>query len=98
MLLVASSLKLITEIALMAFAGQFLLGLLAGARRDQNLFYRILQTVTKPFVRLTRLISPKVVLDRHVPLAAFLLTVFLWIAATLWKIRLCFEIGVQLCR
>ena len=34
-------LKLIAEIALMALAGQWVLGLLAGARRDGNFFYRV---------------------------------------------------------
>ena len=32
------------------------------------------------------------------PLVAFLLLAFGWIAATLFKIRLCLEIGVQACR
>jgi hypothetical protein len=98
MLLFVSSVKLIAEIALMALAGQFLLGLLAGAKRDTNLFYQLLTTLTKPFVRGARLISPKLVIDRHVPLVAFLLLAFVWIFATLFKVQLCLEIGVQACR
>ena len=98
MLLVVSSVKLIAEIALMCFAGQALLAVLAGSKRHTNVFYLILQTVTKPFVRVTRLITPRVVLDRHIPLAAFLLTAMLWLAATAYKINLCVQIGVQQCR
>jgi hypothetical protein len=98
MLLLASAVKLLIEIALMALAGQWLLGLLAGARRETNLFYRLLKVVTQPVVQGVRWITPRVVLDRHVPLVAFLLLAFGWLAATAFKIRLCLEIGVQACR
>ncbi len=98
MLLLATSLKLVAEIALMALIGQWIVGLLAGARRDGNLFYRLLKVLTDPFVRGARLISPKVVIDRHVPLVAFVLLGFGWAAATVTKIQLCVDIGVQACR
>lgn len=97
MLLLTSSLKLIAEIALLAMAGQWLLGLLAGAKREGNFFYRLLQVLTQPFQRLTRLISPRVVLDRHIPLAAFLLVLSLWLLATVAKINLCLQLGVAQC-
>ncbi len=98
MLLLASSVKLVAEIALMAFAGHWLLGLLAGARRDTNFFYRLLGTLTQPFVRGARLLAPRVVLDRHLPLVAVLLLTFAWLVATITKINLCLQIGVELCR
>ena len=98
MLFVASTLKLIAEIALLALFGQWVLGLLAGARKDSNLFYQILQIVGKPFVVAARFITPKQVIDRHVPLVAFLLLLFVWIASTLMRIRICLEIGVELCK
>jgi hypothetical protein len=98
MLLLVSSIKLVAEIALMALIGQFLLGLLAGAKRDSNLFYGMLDVLTRPFVKLTRLITPRVVLDRHVPLAAFCLLAVIWLVATGFKINLCVQLGVQLCR
>lgn len=98
MLLFVSSIKLVAEIALMALLGQWLLGLLAGAKRDSNLFYQLLGIVTRPFVRLARWISPRIVLDRHIPLVAFLMTGFVWVFATLYKVQLCLEIGVQACR
>ncbi len=98
MLFAASTLKLIAEIALLALLGQWILGLLAGARKDTNLFYQILQIVGKPFVVASRFITPKQIIDRHVPLVAFLLLLFIWIAATLLKIRICLEIGVEMCK
>ena len=93
-----SVLKLLAEIALLALAGQWLLGLLAGARREQNVFYQLLQVVTRPVVAGARFITPKLVIDRHLPLVAFLVLLFVWLAATLAKINICLRIGVELCK
>lgn len=98
MLLFVSSVKLVAEIALLAFAGQWLLGLLAGAKRETNFFYRLLKVLTDPFVRAARWVSPKQVIDGHLPLVAFLIVAFLWVISTFYKIQLCLEIGVQACR
>jgi hypothetical protein len=98
MLLAVNTIKMVAEIALLALLGQWVLGLLAGAGKDRNLFYQILQIVGKPFVLMARFISPRQIIDRHVPLVAFLLLVFVWIAATLMRIRTCLEIGVELCK
>ena len=98
MLLIVSSIKLVAEIALMALAGQFLLGLLAGVKREKNFFYRLLQVLTTPFVKGMRLITPRAVIDRHIPLAAFVLLAMVWVMATLMKINVCLEVGVEQCR
>jgi hypothetical protein len=98
MLTAALYIKLIAEIALLALLGQWVLGLLAGARRQQNIFYQTLAAVGRPFVWLARRLSPRVVLDQHVPLVAFLLLVFVWVAVTLYRIQTCIQIGVELCK
>lgn len=98
MLIFVSIVKLVAEIALLALAGQGVLALLAGAKRDQNLFYQLLQIMTRPFIAGARYITPKVVLDRHVPFVAFLLLFFVWVAATLTKISICVQIGVEQCK
>lgn len=98
MLFFVTSIKLILEIALLAFVGQWLLGLLAGQKRETNLFYGVLQAMTRPFVRLARVVSPRIVIDRHVPLVAFLLLAFGWVVVTLSKINLCLQLGVAACR
>ena len=98
MLLVVEVLKLLAEIALMALLGQWVLGLLAGAQRDRNLFYQVFQVVTRPLVTGVRRITPKVVIDRHIPLVAFLLLTFVWVVATITKIDLCVRMGVHLCK
>jgi hypothetical protein len=98
LLTLVSIVKLLAEIALLALAGQGVLAVLAGAKREQNLFYQLLQVLTRPFVRVTRLITPRIVIDRHIPLVAFLLLLSVWLVATIAKVSICVEIGVHLCR
>ena len=97
MLLLVSSVKLLAEIALLALAGQWLLGLLAGAKRDSNFFYQLLGVLTTPLVRGARWVTPRVVLDRHLPVVAFLVMGFTWLVATVSKINICLETGANLC-
>jgi hypothetical protein len=98
MLLLVSAVKLIAEIALMALLGQGLLALLAGEKRNTNVFYRMLQVLTSPVVRTVRFITPKVVLDRHVPIAAFVMLLMVWFIATIAKVDICLQVGVEQCR
>jgi hypothetical protein len=90
--------KLVTEIALMALFGRWVLGLLAGARREQNLFYQVLHIMVRPFLWVARRVTPQAVIDRHVPLVAFLLLGFVWVAVTILKVQTCVQLGVQACR
>jgi hypothetical protein len=98
LLLFVSAIKLMVEIALMALAGQFLLGLLAGAKREGNVFYKTLQVVTGPVLRGVRFLAPRVVLDRHIPLAALVLLASIWMVATVAKVDICLRVGMELCR
>jgi hypothetical protein len=97
LLILVSIVKLLAEIALLALLGQGVLALLAGAKRDKNIFYQMLQIMTRPVIRGARLITPKVVIDRHVPFVAFLLLFFIWVVATMTKIGICVQIGVEKC-
>lgn len=81
--------KALIEIAGLALLAQFLVGLLAGRSRHENPVYRLLEVVASPVTRLVRLVTPKVVLDRHIPLAAFLLLVFAWGASIYGIARSC---------
>lgn len=98
MLLLVSIIKLVCEVALLALAGRWLLGLLAGQKRDTNFFYKALEAMTKPFVSAARFITPKAIIDRHVPFVAFLLLGFIWIVSLIEKVRICTQIGVELCK
>ena len=60
MLALITTSKLSAEIAQLALLGQWLLGLLAGAKRDKNFFHQILQIMGKPFVRMARVILSQV--------------------------------------
>jgi len=90
--------KLVVEIALMALLGRWVLGLIAGQKREQNLFYQLLDIMARPFVWSARWITPRAVLDRHVPLVAFCLLSFTWLVVTLWRIQVCIEVGIEQCR
>ena len=77
-LLMAQTLVLVAALALL---GQAMVGAFNWAKRRDNLLYRLFELVARPVVKLVRLISPKVVLDRHVPVAAFalLLILYFWL-------------------
>jgi hypothetical protein len=98
LLTLVSIVKLLAEIALLCLVGQGVLFLLAGAKREQNFFYQLLQLMTRPFISGVRRIVPKVVLDRHVPYVTLFLLFFVWLAATATKISICVDIGVDQCK
>ncbi|UUZ67927.1 hypothetical protein LP416_26645 [Polaromonas sp. P2-4] len=98
MLAVATTVKLLAEIALLALLGQWVVGLLSGPARERNPFYRVLQLVGRPWVRAARWLSPAVVLERHLPLVAFLVLLLIWGGAAIAKISICLQIGVALCK
>ena len=98
MLAAATTVKLLAEIALLALLGQWLVGLLSGPARERNPFYRVLQLVGRPWVRAARWLSPAVVLERHLPVVAFLLLLLIWGGAAIAKISICLQIGVALCK
>ena len=66
-------LRALVEVAGYFLLGQGLLYVLVGSRRERNPIYRLFQLLTSPVIKLTRAITPKAVLDRHVPLVAFFL-------------------------
>jgi hypothetical protein len=98
MLTLISAAKLITEVALLSLIGQWVLGLIAGERRGNNLAYQVLQQVARPFVVLARWVTPKQVPPKHHPWVAFLLLVLAWLGLTASKIAHCVQMGMALCR
>lgn len=98
MLLLLSILKLVCEIALLALVGQAVLYVLAGAKRDGNFFYQLLKILTRPFTAAARFITPRQVLDGHVPLVAFFLLLLTWAVVTFEKIRYCVGVDMVGCR
>ena len=90
--------QLILYIPLLALLGQGALYVLAGARREQNVFYRLLQLLSRPFTLLVRRIAPGKVLDRHIPVATFLLLLVVYAVVTFERIDLCLRVGIEQCR
>lgn len=88
-LFLISAARALVEVAGFALIGQGVLALLAGARRHANPFYRILEIVTAPVIKATRLITPSIIHDQHVPALAFFLLFWLWITLALAKRSLC---------
>jgi hypothetical protein len=78
--------KALAELAGLFLLGRGLLYVLAGEKRDTNLFYQVMCVVTNPVIRLARLISPKVIVDAHIPYVAFLLVGWIWIMVVFWII------------
>lgn len=98
MLTVITACKMIAEIALLALCGQWLLGFLSGASRNGNPFYAFLLLLGHPWLVMARWISPRVVLDRHLPLVAFFILLLVWGLASLAKVSICLQTGVNLCK
>lgn len=90
--------QLVLYIALLALLGQGLLYVLAGARREDNLFYKLLQVVTRPFTLVMRKVTPQQVADRHVPVATFCVLLVLYAIVTFEKIDHCVAVNMVGCR
>ena len=89
MLTVLNAVQIVLYIALLALVGQGVLHVLAGARRDSNFFYKLLQVLGKPFTSLVRKITPKQIGDHQVPLVTFLLLLVFYAVVTFERADLC---------
>jgi ABC-type uncharacterized transport system permease subunit len=81
-------LKALTEIAGVAFLGQGVLWVIAGAKRQENVVYKLFKTLTSPVTRVTRFITPRIIIDAHIGLVAFFLLTVLWLILTVTKIKM----------
>ncbi len=94
-LLIISILRALTEVALLTLLGQGLLALLAGSRRATNPVYQLFRVITGPVIRAVRCITPRLVIDRHIPVVAFFLLFWLWIFLAYVKRILCEANGLN---
>jgi hypothetical protein len=83
-LLIYIIVKALLELAGMFLLGQGMLYLLAGQKREQNWFYGLFRVLTSPMIKFARLVTPKVILDRHIPYVAALLVVWAWLILVFW--------------
>jgi len=94
MLTFLNAAQLVLYIALLALVGQGALYVLAGQRRESNVFYKLLQVVSKPFNWLVRRITPKQVSDHHVPIVTFCLLAVVYMVVTFERANLCVTQGL----
>lgn len=89
--------KLVCEIALLALVGQGVLFMLTrafGGDPQRNVFYKALEVIVSPFVKLVRLVTPKVVVDRHIPWAVLGLLVAVYVATLFAIVQSCVGAGL----
>jgi hypothetical protein len=98
MLTFLTLLQLLLYVPLLALLGQGLLFVLAGPRRDDNFFYQLLKLISKPFTVVVRKLTPRQVMDQHVPFVTFFLLVIVYAVVTFERIDLCMQVGVEQCR
>ncbi|GAB4039116.1 MAG: hypothetical protein Fur0014_08580 [Rubrivivax sp.] len=90
--------QLVLYIALLALLGQGILFVLAGEKRESNLFYQLLRILSKPFTLPVRAMTPARVADRHVPVLTFALLALAYVVVTIERVKLCVAVGVEVCK
>ena len=83
--------KSLVEVAALLILGQGILYVLSGEKREGSLSYQLFKIITRPVYGIVRLLTPKVIVDRHVPWVALMVLFWLWLALTFAKIQICAE-------
>jgi hypothetical protein len=76
--------KALAELAGLFLIGRGLLYLLAGRRRGENIFYQVFCILTNPLLRAARFVTPRIIMDRHIPVVAVVLLLWIWLAIAFW--------------
>lgn len=90
--------KALAELAFMFLLGRGALYVLAGRNRAGNVFYQILCIVTDPVIRVARWMTPRQVIDAHIPFVAGLLVAWIWLAIVFWALPTMCSSGSYDCR
>jgi hypothetical protein len=88
LLLIVHTLLFIAGLALL---GQLLVGVFNWGRRNENVIYQLFALIGRPVVRVARWITPRQVLDQHVPVVAFLLCAFGYLTVGFYQRSVCLE-------
>ena len=78
--------KALVELAGLFMLGRGLLYVLAGRKRAGNIFYQVMCIVTDPVLKAARWITPRIILDRHIPVVALVLLAWIWLAIVFWAL------------
>ncbi len=95
-LFILGVLRALSEVSMLFLLGQGLLALLAGSRRHNNTIYKLFVIVTAPILKAMRAVTPRQIIDKHLPFIAFAVLFWLWIALA-WLKRLYCEIHMLQC-
>jgi hypothetical protein len=85
-LLMVVILKALAELALLFLLGRGLLYILAGSKRQGNIFYQLFCILTDPLLRAARWLTPRFILDAHIPFVAVVLVGWIWLALAFWAL------------
>ncbi|MBI2312954.1 MAG: hypothetical protein HYU77_10675 [Betaproteobacteria bacterium] len=88
-LTLVTMLRVLVEVAGFTMIGQAVLYLFAGRNRQNNFVYRLFQIVTYPVYKAVRAITPRFIIDRHIPWIAFGLIFWIWIGLGVAKRYIC---------
>ncbi len=86
-------LKALTEVALLSMVGQGIVGLMAGATRNNNFVFVLLGIIASPATKTVRAIMPKAVIDRYIPYITFAILFWLWVGLFFGRIYLRIHTG-----
>lgn len=89
MALLIEILKTIVAIAGLSLVGRFIVALFNWHQRHNNVVFQLFSLIAKPALVVVRRLSPRAVLDRHVPVAAFLLLLVSYFGLVLWQREEC---------
>lgn len=76
--------KGLVEFCGLLLLARFAVRLLSFGRHETNPVYRLLCFLTRPLVRAARWFTPTLIDARHLPLVAFLLLFWIWVAILLF--------------
>jgi hypothetical protein len=93
-LFVISLVRVLVEVAGYTLLGQGVLAIFAGKSRDQNIVYRLMQTVTAPAVKSVRYVTPRFIIDKHIPFVTFFVLFWMWIGLAMAKRYVCVAQGL----
>jgi hypothetical protein len=85
-LLLVVILKALAELAFMFLLGRALLYILAGGKRQGNIFYQVFCILTDPLLRAARWVTPRFIVDAHIPFVAVVLLLWIWLALAFWAL------------
>ncbi len=86
LLVIDQTLIMVAGLSLLA---QGIVGVFNWRHRQGNFVYQLFEIVTRPVTRVVRLITPRVVLNEHVPLVTFLLLFFAYFLVGFWHRDVC---------